>query len=136
MTSLSLKVSLKKINEINKLSNSVIVQKERNKKIALELQDLYPIVFCKKNPLPLAVGVHKEIMISLPQYSEKNIKNALCYWTLTKAYLKAIKFGDYRFNLQAETICALSHEDREYSERLLKQKKIVRTNKLREKNRV
>lgn len=60
------------------------------KKLGVVLATLYPTVFDKAAPLPLAVDAHLEIRRDFPKASRKVIRRFMRVWCLRGAYLRAV----------------------------------------------
>ena len=60
---------------------------------------LWPDLFNREAPLPLAIGIHKEIKAMLPEAPTKGISGFLSWWTARKPYLKAVIKGGPRWQL-------------------------------------
>ena len=108
-----------------KQNNKRIAREARKKRIAQmkELRKLlhqaYPVVFDYQTPLPLAIGIHKEIAMAFPQYSQVRIKNFLTSWVRDTRYLNTLIASSNRYNLAAETIAIIAQSEKDYSIELL-----------------
>lgn len=59
----------------------------------------YPKVFISKNPLPLAIGIHKVLIAELPEVHPRAINSALKHWCKRREYKEKVFNGEYRYNL-------------------------------------
>src|SRR6202453_2395431 len=116
-----------------KQNDKKIAREARKKRIAQikELRKLlheaYPVVFDYQTPLPLAVGIHKEIALAFPQYSHVLIRNFLTGWVRDTRYLNSILISSDRYNLANEAILKIEQHEKDYSLNLLNLNK--KTNK-------
>ncbi|MAT66274.1 MAG: hypothetical protein CMN57_11595 [Gammaproteobacteria bacterium] len=77
-------------------------KRQRSARLLVILQSLSPAVWDHYDPLPLAIGIHKQIYPYLTRVpmSRKALRNFLAWWTSSKAYKAAL--GDpnaHRYNL-------------------------------------
>lgn len=64
--------------------------KAANKIILAEIQPRYPLVFNSDKPLPLKIGIHKDMFQVCPEISKVKIKGFLRWWVRRNKY-KAVK---------------------------------------------
>lgn len=73
---------------------------EESKLLLSALIAVYPDIFDKTNPKPLAIGVHTEIRRVFPEAKMSAIRKLLWCWCRRKAYKKAIESGATRRSLE------------------------------------
>ena len=82
----------------------------------------WPDIFDKRNPQPLAIGIHKDIAEAL-QVSENGVKAFLGKWTRGMRYLKALsKAENKRLNHITGAVQDITEQDRSRAEVLFKQR--------------
>ncbi|MCX7123814.1 MAG: ProQ/FinO family protein [Gammaproteobacteria bacterium] len=83
--------------------------------IIQQLEAQYPQVFNSEKPLPLAIGIQKQIRSLHPQFSSALLGAALFIWTGRKNYLEAVIAGKKRHNLDGTVAAAITKAEKEYS---------------------
>lgn len=63
--------------------------------------------------IPLAIGIHKAIREKLPDIDQGNLRNALKIHTASTRYLKALKQGETRFDLDGAPAGSVTPEQRQ-----------------------
>jgi len=57
----------------------------------------YPDLFSRSSPRPLAIGIHKQLRLLLPDWLPMNaVRRFLSVWTIRRAYLEALARGGPR----------------------------------------
>lgn len=62
------------------------------------LESRWPDLFDKRRPVPLAIGIHEQI-IAATGFDEKRVHRFLAYWTHRSGYLRALDAGIPRAGL-------------------------------------
>jgi sRNA-binding protein len=83
------------------------------KSIANNLKHLRETYAVIRSDMPLAVGVTAQIAANHPELSPKEIQAILSRHTKSGAYLRHIKFGQIRVNLDGSESGAITEEQRE-----------------------
>ncbi len=83
--------------------------------IIQQLETQYPQVFNSEKPLPLAIGIQKQIRSIHPQFSSALLGAGLFIWTGRKNYLEAVIAGKKRHNLDGTVAAAITKSEKEYS---------------------
>jgi hypothetical protein len=60
----------------------------------------HPILFNSSNPLPLTIGIHKEIFEAYPEYSHKLIRDFLKRWVSQEKHLKKLSLSSRRYDFK------------------------------------
>lgn len=97
------------------------------------LQERWPNCFSiyEAKRRPLKIGIHEEILKALEGVvTSDELRNALRCYVANEFYLKAIKAGAVRIDLNGETATVISSDEAEYAARALKD---VRFEKHRQK---
>ncbi len=105
------------------------VNLEAAQKILRQLKAKYPIVFNPKKPLPLALGISKEIVKDLPDCVPASLKLALTLWSKKAIYLQAVISGVNRHNLDGSIAGVIQESEKEYSQKMLDRKQEKLKNK-------
>ncbi len=83
--------------------------------IIQQLEAQYPQIFNSEKPLPLAIGIQKQIRIMHPQFSSALLGASLFIWTGRKNYLEAVIAGKKRHNLDGSVAASITKSEKEYS---------------------
>lgn len=84
------------------------------------LYQKYPTVFSLKKPIPLAIGVGKELLKQLPDnVTPAEFKVAMNWYCLRMAYQKAILKHSQRINLQGELVGEVQERDKQLAQERL-----------------
>lgn len=86
------------------------------KKFLEQLKSTYPIIFNSAKPLPLAIGIEKEIAKRHPESSRAIQKLALSLWTRREKYLNAVIAGENRHTLDGAVAGTIQNSEKEYSQ--------------------
>ncbi len=116
-----LKESLKK--PVQPVQSKHQVNFEEAKKVLQQLKASYPLVFNAKKPLPLALGVAKEIAKNCPELAGPILRLALAIWTKKEIYLQAVSAGGNRYDLNGSVSGAVQESEKEYSQLMLDRKR-------------
>lgn len=92
-------------------SQEGIVTYMYNQPLAI-LRAAYPEIFNKKTPVPLKIGIHKNIEEEL-QLSPQLVSQALIPWTRHRKYLYALSQGGIRYDLRGRPAGYVSRGDAE-----------------------
>ena len=117
LTSFQALESLKKSLETEKPAPKT-PKKSRFKQINEIMQQLeaqYPQVFNSEKPLPLAIGIQKQIRSIHPQFSSALLGAGLFIWTGRKNYLEAVITGKKRHNIDGTVAATITKTEKEYS---------------------
>ncbi len=76
------------------------------------LHEAHPVVFDYNEPLPLAIGIHKEIKATFPQFSQKLIREFLGRWVKDPRYLSAIVKMPSRVDLQEKVTEQVKNQEK------------------------
>jgi ProP effector len=69
------------------------------------------LCFPKENPVPLKIGIIRDIFDVLPQdFSRINVRKALARYTKSKVYKQALESGSHRYDLNGNEAEAVSEE--------------------------
>ena len=106
--------------------NDKKISREAREKRLLQLKSLrkilhekFPIIFDYNEPLPLSVGIHKEIKLVFPEFSQAVIRQFLKRWVNDVRYLSAIITVPTRHKLNGEISSVISENEKEYSAKKL-----------------
>ena len=91
-------------------------------KIMMGLRRRYPDVFNLDNPLPLAIGIEKEIKAACPELIVKSLKMAIAIWSKREKYLLAIIKGTHRHHLDGSVSGDIQDTEKTYSQTFLDKK--------------
>lgn len=83
--------------------------------IIQQLETQYPQVFNSEKPLPLVIGIQKQIRSMHPQFSSALLGASLYIWTGRKSYLEAVIAGKKRHNLDGTIAATITTSEKEYS---------------------
>ncbi len=83
--------------------------------IIAQLEKHYPQVFNSENPLPLAIGIQKQIRSAHPEFSSALLSASLFIWTGRAPYLQAVIASKKRSNLDGTLAAAITKAEKEYS---------------------
>ena len=70
------------------------------------------IIFDYNEPLPLAIGIHKEIKTAFPQFSQTLIREFLGRWVKDPRYLSALIKMPSRVNLQGKVTEQVKNQEK------------------------
>lgn len=93
------------------------------KLIMNQLRKLYPCVFNLDTPMPLALGIEKEIKKAHPEFIVKSLKRSLFIWSKRPPYLMGIVQGTQRYHLDASPADPIQDSEKMYSQTLLNAQK-------------
>ncbi|WP_305856080.1 ProQ/FINO family protein [Balneatrix alpica] len=79
------------------------------------LCELFPKAFSREQPQALQVGIQEELLAKMPEQGSK-IKRALASYTHAPFYLRAIKAGQPRVNLQGQAVGVVTAEDEAFAQ--------------------
>ncbi|MCX7123999.1 MAG: ProQ/FINO family protein [Gammaproteobacteria bacterium] len=96
---------------------------EAAKKVLQQLKKLHPLAFNVKQPLPLALGVAKELAKNLPELAAPALRFALAIWTKQEIYLEAVIAGGDRYSLNGSASGLVQNSEKEYSQLMLDRKR-------------
>ena len=90
----------------------ILLTLEEYSAILKHLQKTYPKCFAPINPLPLAVGIHKQLLVSegLP-FAKVKIRRFLKRYTTSKEYRRNLIIGSPRVDLQGNQIGLVTEEE-------------------------
>jgi ProP effector len=75
------------------------------------LRDKYPLCFSKENPLPLKIGIIKDIFAVLPpDISRLSLRKTLARYTKSPKYKQALKTCPHRYDLDGNEAGIVSEE--------------------------
>jgi ProP effector len=75
------------------------------------LREKYPLCFSKENPLPLKIGIIKDIFAVLPpDISRLSVRKALARYTKSPEYKQALKTCPHRYDLNGNEAGIVSEE--------------------------
>lgn len=86
------------------------------------LNEKYPTVFNDTKPLPLGLGVHKEIKAVFPQFSQKIIRQFLNRWVNNSKYLLAVINIPSRFDINGAELTPISEQSKNFAIEVLAKK--------------
>ena len=95
---------------------------EEAKQALQQLKKLYPVAFNVKKPLPLALGVAKEISKNCPELAAPLLRLAMAIWTKQAIYLQAVIAGGNRYDLDGSVSGVVQESEKEYSQKMLDRK--------------
>ncbi|MCX7123967.1 MAG: ProQ/FINO family protein [Gammaproteobacteria bacterium] len=99
-----------------------VARLKRNAEVKLLKQLLYEKntnIFNANNPVPLAIGMHKEIKTSFPQFSQKLIREFLSQWVKSTKYLNTIVSCETRYNLQGGCCSTISDDEKKFASTII-----------------
>lgn len=106
--------------------------KELFSKTKAWLESTYPKTFNFKQPQPLKIGIHQELLLVPSPYSKRQINRCLGVYCSTKAYLEAITQGDWRYGLNGEKVEGISQEHKDHAiKQLVERKNKFKTKQMR-----
>jgi ProP effector len=73
----------------------------------------YPLCFSKEEPLPLKIGILKDIFADMPEdskFSRRSIRNALAFYIRSKKYQSALTTRLHRYDLNGNETEPISEE--------------------------
>jgi ProP effector len=79
------------------------------------LREKYPLCFPEENPLPLKIGILKDIFADMPEdskFSRINLRKALAFYTRSKKYQRALTTCPHRYDLNGNEAEPISEEHR------------------------
>ncbi len=79
------------------------------KQVLKQLQEQYKVI---GEHLPLAIGIDKQVLASLPELPRKSLRGALGMHTRSVRYLKNLQTAQQRFNLDGSPASEVSDEQR------------------------
>jgi ProP effector len=85
------------------------------KKTLRWLREKYPLCFPEENPLPLKIGILKNIFADMPEdskFSRLNVRKALAFYARSKRYQHALTTCPYRYDLNGNEAEPVSEEHR------------------------
>ena len=85
-----------------------------------KLSNDLPDVLNPESPLPLAVGIKEQIASRYPSVPPIILDRAITYWVHRPAYLRSVRDGDHRYNLDGEIQGDISDDQKEHSREKLK----------------
>ncbi len=107
---------LKKSLEVKKAAPSKPKSRFNQVKEALQqLEKQHPLVFNAQKPLPLAIGIEKQIRKEHPLFSVILLRSSLAVWTRQEAYLLAVIAHNHRHNLDGSVATIIQESEKEYS---------------------
>lgn len=87
---------------------------------------IFPSVF-SDNPVPLKIGIHKDLFAELPLLPRRKIRMALARWCSSQRYRHAVAnafvgdslnlLGEYRYDLNGHRVSRVSREEAERARR-------------------
>lgn len=86
------------------------------------LSETFPGVFDNRNPMPLKVGIWKDIAAQLPidtPFSKVILRGALRLYTNSTPYHKAVISNDVRYDLGGNAAGEVTQKEKEYSHEAL-----------------
>lgn len=85
------------------------------------LSQHYPEVFTPDAVVPLAIGIHQEILIAVPAIPPLVLATFLRWWTNRLHYLKAVRQpGSHRIHLDGIRQTAITDEERVYTRKKIR----------------
>lgn len=107
--------------------------KMKSLQLGVACQSAYPKVFNHKRPVPLAVGIHEQIMEAFPTVGHQVVHRFLSFWTSRLLYLRIMAEPEaVRTNLDGTAAGLVGESHREYAVRKWKEaseRKAVREQK-------
>jgi len=82
-----------------------------------KLKKLFPLAFfgSKEGKLPLAYGIHKQLLSAETGFSRKRIRKAIYWYTSRPSYHKGVIDSENRINLDGSIASAVTDEDKGYA---------------------
>ena len=107
----NLKINTVKVGQ-STTQAKILLTPEEYSAILKYLQKTYPKCFAPINPLPLAVGIHKQLLVSegLP-FAKVKIRRFLKRYTTSKEYRRNLIIGSPRVDLQGNQIGLVTEEE-------------------------
>jgi sRNA-binding protein len=96
---------------------------KRNTRTIALLTSTWPVVFDRRQPKPLAIGIHHDISVVLSKLPKRHINTALHWWVSRKAYLRAIIASDSRYGLDGEILDDIDKDAKTAAARLILEKR-------------
>lgn len=82
-----------------------------------QLCELYSVF---KEGVPLAIGIHKQILEKMPELEKANLRTAMRLHTHSTRYLKGVVAGAPRFDLERNAAGEVTEEQQEQAASMLK----------------
>jgi sRNA-binding protein len=98
--------------------------KQESRLFCLLLQADHPKVFSWNDPVPLAIGIHRDIKLAYPGVSKKTLNRCMAFWVRQKSYVRKIaesKPGAKRYLLDGRECGIISTVERKYAKEMLEQ---------------
>jgi len=94
------------------------VKKITNAGAIRKLKKLFPLAFfgSKESKLPLAYGIHKQLLSAETGFSRKRIRKAIYWYTSRPSYHKGVVDRENRINLDGSIASVVTAEDKAYAE--------------------
>lgn len=86
------------------------------------LRKTYPAVFRPSAPLPLAIGVHRDIRVCMPKELHAGLRRALARLCNRPLYLEALVQGGPRYSLNGKVVGTITAGQLEHARQLLKER--------------
>lgn len=82
-----------------------------------KLKKLFPLAFfgSKESKLPLAYGIHKQLLSAETGFSRKRIRKAIYWYTSRPSYHKGVIDSENRINLDGSIASVVTDEDKAYA---------------------
>jgi len=110
------------VDDNGELNVSAIPLKKTLKKVTnagtiRKLKKLFPLAFfgSKEEKLPLAYGIHKQLLNAETGFSRKQIRNAIYWYTSRLSYHKSVAGSENRVNLDGSIASSVTDEDKAYA---------------------
>lgn len=73
----------------------------------------FPKTFNKKKPLPLKIGIHKDINELVDQHglTSDEVDVCLCIWTQRREYVQQACQVQHRFDLSGNKVCLIDYDN-------------------------
>ena len=101
------------------------IKRTSTKEIITYLSEKYPLCFSLKGEVkPLKIGIFQDLAANLSDdetVSKTRLRQALRHYTSSWRYLKAIKVGAFRVDMNGEQVAEVDEEQAQYAKKTLKE---------------
>ena len=91
--------------------------REKAEAVKFWLEGTFPQTFNFKNPKPLKIGIHKDILNREPPFSPTQIRKVLDVYVNSPEYLKSVLNGSCRYDLDGAFVGDVSPEQKNWVEK-------------------